>query len=232
MLQNGIITPSNSPWSSPLVVVPKKNGDIRLGVDYRKLNNVTKQDAYALPRIDATFHTLAGSTVFSTLDLYSGYWQIHLDEHDMEKTALPSPIGFYEFSVMPFGLKNAPATCQRLMNNAFGNLDRYHALVYLDDIVIFSNDYASHLKHFKSVYCLLKSMNLKLRMEKCTFFRSEIKFLGFVINEQGISTDPDNVSAVKEWKIHKSRKENESFLGFVSYYRSFIPNLAEKESML
>ena len=138
MLKDGIIRPSSSPWSSPVVMVKKKDGSWHFCVDYRKVNSVTHKDAYPLPRIDATLDYLAGSTYFTTLDLASGYWQVEVNGQDKQKTAFSTETGHYEFNVMPFGLTNAPATFQRLMECVLTGLTTEQCLIYLDDIIVFS----------------------------------------------------------------------------------------------
>jgi len=157
MLQQGIIQQSFSPWSSPVVMVRKKDGSWQFCVDYRKLNDVTHRDAYPLPRIDTTLDSLAGSTLFTTLDLASGYWQVEVDPVHKEKTAFSTSQGHYEFNVMPFGLTNAPATFQRLMECTLAGLSGIHCLIYLDDIIVFSTNFADHLSRLSSVFDRLRT---------------------------------------------------------------------------
>ncbi|BHF83527.1 hypothetical protein SprV_0902667000 [Sparganum proliferum] len=163
MLSRKIIRPSHSPWSSPIVLVRKKDGTMRLCVDYRKLNAVTKKDSFPLPRIDATLDTLAGNTVFSTLDLASGYWQVEVRPTDREKTAFAVPSGLYEFETMPFGLANAPSTFQRLMNQVLSQLIPNSCLVYMDDIIVLGKDFDNHLANLRSVFLSLKQAGLTLK---------------------------------------------------------------------
>eukprot|EP00731_Ephydatia_muelleri_P033855 Em0040g5a len=166
MLSRGVIRPSSSPWSSPVVMVRKKNGSWRFCIDYRKLNAVTHQDAYPLPRIDATLESLAGSTLFTTLDLASGYWQVEIKEDDKEKTAFSTEKGHFEFNVMPFGLTNAPATFQRLMECILAGLTGEQCLIYIDDIIVFSASFPERLERLTNVFLKLQDAGLKLKTEK------------------------------------------------------------------
>lgn len=152
MLQQKVIQPSFSPWSSPVVMVRKRDGAWRFCIDYRKLNDVTHCDAYPLPRIDATLDSLAGSTLFTTFDLASGYWQVEVEPSDKEKTTFSTPQGHFEFNVMPFGFTNAPATFQRLMECVLAGLSGDQCLIYLDDVIVFSATFEEHLQHLVSVF--------------------------------------------------------------------------------
>ena len=162
MLNQHVIQPSFSPWSSPVVMVKKKDGSWRFCIDYHKLNAATHRDAYPLPKIDATLDSLAGSTLFTTVDLASGYWQVEVAPQDKEKTAFSTPKGHYEFNVMPFGLTNAPAMFQRLMECILAGLSGEQCLIYLDDIIIFSSPFEDHLLRLTSVFDRLRSAGLKL----------------------------------------------------------------------
>jgi hypothetical protein len=227
MLEAGAIRESTSPFSSNVVIVRKKDGSIRFCVDYRKLNNRTKKDAYAIPRIEDTLHLLAGSKYFSKLDLRSGYWQIEINEPDKQKTAFQAGnLGFYEFNRMPFGLCNAPATFQRVMERCMGDLNLRDCLIYLDDVIIFSTSFSEHLKRLDAVFTHLEEHNLKLKASKCEFFKSKVTYLGHVVSEKGIETDPDKIEAVKTWPVPSTVKEVRAFLGFVGYYRRFVKGFA------
>ena len=227
MIEAGAVRPSHSPYSSNIVLARKKDGSLRFCVDFRKLNNKTVKDAYAIPRIEESLHLLAGAKYFSKLDLRSGYWQVEIEEEDKEKTAFQmGGLGFYEFNRMPFGLCNAPATFQRLMERCMGDLNLRDCLIYLDDIVIFSSTFQEHLEHLEAVFSRLAEHNLKLKASKCEFLKSEVTYLGHVVSEEGIQTDPEKLEAIRTWPVPQNVKEVRSFLGFTGYYRRFIKNYA------
>ncbi|GFT92065.1 retrovirus-related Pol polyprotein from transposon 17.6 [Trichonephila clavipes] len=226
MKNNDVIEPSSSPWASPIVLVRKKNGSTRFCVDYRRLNDVTKKDSYPLPRIDDTLDTLAGNTWFSTLDLKSGYWQVELHPDDKEKTAFTTGQGLWQFKVMPFGLCNAPATSECLMETVLRGLSYEACLVYLDDIIIVGHSFEEHLKNIRRVLQKLKEANLKLRPSKYHLFRREVTYLGHVISAEGVRTDPDKISAVKDWNCPSDVHQLWSFLGLCTYYRKFVKNFS------
>ena len=194
MVTKVIISPSKSPWASPIVLVRKKDGTTCFCVDYRKVNDVTIKDAYPLARVDDTLDTLAGSVWFSTLDLKSGYWQVKVAPEDCEKTAFCTQEGLFEFSVMPFELCNAPATFQRLMDSVLAGLQWSSCLVYLDDIIIMGRSFEEHLKNLQHVLEHLKQAGLKLQPKKCQFLQHQVNFLGHIISSTGISPDPLNTS--------------------------------------
>lgn len=232
MLDQNIIKPSMSPWSSPIWVVPKKmdaSGERkwRVVIDYRKLNDITVGDSYPLPQISEILDQLGQSKYFSTLDLASGFHQILMDEKDAAKTAFSVPQGHYEFTRMPFGLKNAPATFQRLMNTALAGLQDIRCFVYLDDVVIYSHDLASHIENLELVFGRLRDFHLKLQPDKCEFLRREVGYLGHVITEEGVKPNPEKIEAVTKFPTPKCPKDIKSFLGLVSYYRRFIPEFSK-----
>ncbi|GFW22938.1 retrovirus-related Pol polyprotein from transposon 17.6 [Trichonephila clavipes] len=223
MQENDIIEPSSSPWASPIVLVSKKDGSTRFSVDYRKLNDVTKKDSYPLPRIDDTLDTLSGHKWFSTLDLKSGYWQVEIHPEDREKTAFTSGQGLWQFKVMPFGLCNAPATFERLMETVLKGLTFFEAcLIYLDDVIIGGRTFEEHLQNIRKVLSKLSDANLKLNPSKCKFFQKEVNYLGHNISAEGVRTDPEKVSAVKNWKRPENLRELRSFLGLCTYYRKLL----------
>uniref|UniRef100_A0A8C7YJX3 Gypsy retrotransposon integrase-like protein 1 n=1 Tax=Oryzias sinensis TaxID=183150 RepID=A0A8C7YJX3_9TELE len=226
LLQAGVIRESESPFASPIVVVRKKNGDVRLCIDYRKLNLQTIKDAYALPKLEESFSALTGSKWFSVLDLKCGYYQIEMAEGDKEKTAFVTPLGFWEFNCMPQGVTNAPATFQRLMEKCMADLNLKQVLVFLDDLIIFSSTLEEHEERVMRVLHRLKKYGLKLSMGKCKFFQTSVRYLGHIVSERGVETDPDKISALKSWPIPRTLKELKSFLGFAGYYRRFIKGYA------
>lgn len=232
MLEQNIIEPSDSPWSSPIWVVPKKldasnTQKWRVVIDYRRLNDVTIGDTYPIPQITEILDQLGNSKYFSTLDLASGFHQIKLNEADKVKTAFNVPEGHFQFLRMPFGLKNAPSTFQRLMNSALSGLQGTRCFVYLDDIVCYSYDIKSHILNLTSIFQRIRQFNLKLQPDKCEFLRREVCYLGHVITEQGVKPNPDKIKAVTEYPVPKSPKDIKSFLGLVSYYRRFIPEFSQ-----
>ena len=222
LLDAGIIRESESPFASPLVLVRKKNGKIRLCVDYRKLNARTIKDAYALPNIEETFSALSGAKWFSVMDLRSGYYQVEMADEDKHKTAFICPLGFWEFNRMPQGITNAPSTFQRLMEKCVGDLHLNEVLVFLDDLIVFSETLEEHEARLMRVLQRLKDYGLKLSPEKCHFFKSSVKYLGHVVDAQGVHTDPEKISALKTWPCPTNREELERFLGFAGYYRRFV----------
>jgi len=226
MRQQGVIEESCSPWISPAVLVRKKDGSVRFCVDFRKLNAITKKDSYPIPRIDDMLDRLAGNTWFSSLDLKSGYWQVRIRPEDREKTAFSIGKGLWQFTVMPFGLCNAPATFERLMEEVLQQLINKICLVYLDDVIIFSEDFEDMLERLEQVFHRLRSANLKLNPKKCSFLRKKIKYLGHVISERGVSTDEEKISSVRDWPIPRTKKQVRSFLGFCSYYRRFVKDFS------
>ena len=211
-----------------MVLVRKKDGGLRLSIDLHKLNNCTVKDGYVLLRIEDTFDYLHGAVWFSTLDLKSGYWQVELEEEAKPLTAFTmGPLGFWECERMPFGLTNAPATFQRLMESCLGELHLTWCIIYLDDFIVFSQMPEEHLVRLKAVFNKSKAAGLKLKPSKCELFRKQINYLRHIVGHNGVSTDPKKIKAVTEWPRPTTVTEVRSFLGFVSYYRRFIPNFSK-----
>lgn len=226
MLESGIIRRSHSSFAFPVVIVDKKDGTKRFCVDFRKLNKVTKTDSYPLPLIDDMLALLSGARYFTALDLKSGYWQVKMAEEDKEKTAFTVPHrGLFEFNSMPFGLVNAPAIFQSLMSIVLENLNHF-AVAYLDDILIFSPTKEAHADHIQQVFARLRQHRLKLKLKKCSFFKTETKYLGFVISGAGVSPDPERVTTMRTMSPPTSVREVRSLVGVFSYYRRFIPNFS------
>ena len=227
MLSQGIIEPCCGPWASPILLAKKKDGSTRFCVDFRRVNDMTRKDAQPLPRIDDTLDALGGACYFSTLDLASGYWQVEVDSRDREKTGFVTPCGLYQFRVMPFGLCNAPATFQRLMEHVLAGLHWTTCLVYLDDIIIFSKSIEQHIAQLSDVFARLKGAGLKIRPSKCRLLQSSVQYLGHIISGKGIKTDPAKIACVANWPVPETTAELKRFLGFASYYRRFVRNFAQ-----
>ena len=225
MLDRVVIEPSSSPWASPIVLV-RKDGSTRFCIDYRKVNEVTRKDAYPLPRIDTTLDTLHGSQWFSTLDLISGYWQVEVEESDKEKTAFCTTEGLYQFRVMPFGLCNVPASFQRLMDLVLAGLQWSECLVYLDDVIVIGRNFEEHLQNIGSVLQRLRESGLQLKPSKCSFFKTEVEYLGHIISRDGVATDPKKTERVSTWPTPSTRREVQQFLGLAGYYRRFVKDFA------
>jgi hypothetical protein len=225
-MQNKIIRYSMSPWAAPIVLVSKKTGDVRLCVDFRKLNAITKKDSFPLPRIDDVLDLLVGQRYFSTLDLASGYWQIELEEESKEKTAFIVDDNLYEWNRLAFGLTNAPGTFQRLMNSVLRRVIGKICLVYLDDIIIFSRTIEEHFSNLKTVFSLLENAHLKMKLSKCEFLAQSVSYLGHVITAEGIKPDPAKIETLVNYKRPGTVKELQSFLGLASYYRRFVKNFS------
>lgn len=232
MLKQGVIRPSSSPWASPVVMVEKKDKSMRFCIDFRRLNDLTRKDAYPLPRVDDCLESLAGAQWFSTLDLSSGYWQVELEEEAKSKTAFATRSGLYEFNVMPFGLANAPSTFERLMEMVMRSLQWEECLIYLDDIISFGTTFEQELERLTRVFDRLRHANLRLKPSKCHLFQTGVDFLGHHVSRDGIHTCEDKVEAVKSWPEPVNLKELRSFLGLCSYYRKFIKDFAKIASPL
>lgn len=227
LLEAQVIRESSSPYGSPIVLVKKKDGSLRMCVDYRQLNSKTRRDAFPLPRIEESLDALTGARWFSTLDLASGYNQVPVTEADRPKTAFCTPFGLFEWNRMPFGLCNAPSTFQRLMQRLFGDQQCQSLLLYLDDIVVFSSTVEQHLERLEVVLGRLQEQGLKAKLNKCAFFQREVRYLGHVVSDQGVSTDPSKVEVVANWQPPATISDLRSFLGFASYYRRFVEGFAK-----
>jgi hypothetical protein len=225
-LDAGVLRPSTSPWASALVYVRKKCGGVRACVDYRRINNLSKKCAYPLPKISECLDCLGDAKFFSTLDMQSGYWQIEVKESDRPKTAIVTRGGLYEYVTMPFGLCGAPATFTRCMELIFRNLQWKTLLIYIDDLIILSPSISSHLEHLEEVFSRLKEAGLKLKPSKCNLLKTEVAFLGHIVTQEGVKTDPTKVEAIRNWPVPKNLTEIRSFLGITSYYRRFIQGYA------
>ena len=225
-LEVGLARRGHSSWASPIVMVRKKDGTYRLCVDYRALNDCTIKDAYPLPRIQDTLDTLSNAKWFSTLDLASGYWQVELTPRARRAAAFCTRNGLFEWNVMPFGLCNAPATFQRLMDRVLAGLQWETCLVYLDDIIVLGRDVPEMLHRLSDVFNRLQDANLKLKPAKCCLFRHQVAYLGHIVSEQGVTTDPAKIQKVQDWPTPTSIQEVRQFIGLASYYRRFVEDFA------
>ena len=226
LTEKGYIQPSVSPFGAPVLFVPKKDGGVRMCVDYRALNRVTVHNRYPLPRIEDLLDRLQGAKLFTKIDLRSGYHQIRVHPSDVHKTAFRTRYGHFEFLVLPFGLTNAPATFMHLMHSIFREQLDDFIVIFLDDILVYSRDLSSHVAHVKKTFEILRQHSLFAKVSKCEFFRSSVHYLGHVVSEQGLSPDPAKVQAVANWKVPMNVSEVRSFLGLAGYYRRFIKNFA------
>ena len=222
LLYAGIIRESSSPYSSPIVLVRKKNGSLRLTVDYRKLNQKTIKDAYALPRIDDAFSCLSGAKWFSVMDLKSGYYQVEMEPSDREKTAFVCPLGFYEYTRMLHGVTNAPATFQRLMERCVGSMNLQEVLAFLDDLSVFSPTLEEHETRLGQVFDRLRNFGLKLSPGKCSVFCKSVSYVGHIVSEDGIGCDPCKVEAIRDWPCPSNMRQLKWYLVYCGYYRKFI----------
>ncbi|GJZ21127.1 putative reverse transcriptase domain-containing protein [Tanacetum coccineum] len=223
----GFIRPSSSPWGAPVLFVKKKDGSFRMCIDYRELNKLTVKNRYPLPRIDDLFDQLQGSSIYSKIDLRSGYHQLRVREQDIPKMAFRTRYGHYEFQVMPFGLTNAPAVFMDLMNRVCKPyLDKF-VIVFIDDILIYSKDKKEHEEHLKAILELLKKEKLYAKFSKCEFWIPKVQFLGHVIDSRGIHVDPAKIESIKDWASPKTPTEIRQFLGLAGYYRRFIEGFSK-----
>lgn len=228
LLKKGYIEPSNSPYSAPIVMAPKKNGKLRLCVDYRLLNAKTIADAYPLPRINTILDRLRNTRYISSIDLENGYWQVPMASDSKQYTAFTvSGKGLFQWKVMPFGLTSAPATFQRTLDRVIGAEMEPHAFAYLDDIVVLGKTLEDHMQNLKEVFRRLRAANLKINENKCSFFKSEIRYLGHLVTRDGIHTDPEKVAAIRNMQPPTNVREVRRCLGMASWYRRFVPDFAQ-----
>ena len=225
MLQSGIIEPSSSEWSAPIVLVKKKDGTLRFCVDYQRLNSIAEADAYPMPRVDEMIDRVGRAKFVTTLDLMKGYWQVPLTARTRAKTAFATPFGLYQFRVMPFGLQGAPATFQRLMDSVLRGLEGFSA-AYMDDVIIYSETWEDHLRHIDQVLRRIRKAGLTLKMRKCQFAMSEFVYLGHVVGGGLVQPEAAKLEAVRNFATPRTKKEVRAFLGLTGYYRKFIKDFA------
>ncbi|CAK8685090.1 unnamed protein product [Clavelina lepadiformis] len=232
MEKQGLIRTSTSPWSSAIVLVRKKSGELRFCVDYRRVNDLMKKNSFPIPRVDESLDELSSNIYFSTLDLRSGYWQIPMNHRSREVTAFTTHMGLYEWNVMPMGLSNSAATFQRLMHIVLNGLEWRGALAYLDDVIVYGRTFVEHMSRLSDVLSRLEEAGLTLKPSKCSLFQESVKFLGHKISKEGVMCDAEKVEAVANWPIPRTVKHVRQFVGLTSYYRKFIPNYAKIASPL
>ena len=222
LLDKGFIRPSVSPWGSPVLFVKKKDGTLPMCINYRQINKVTVKNKYSLPRIEDLFDQLKGSSVFSKIDLRSGYYQLRVKEVDVSKTAFRTRYGHYESLVMLFGFTNAPAIFIDLMNRVFRPYVDQFVVVFIDDILVYSKDAQEHEQHLKIVLQTLREKKLYAKLSKCDFWLKKVSFLGHIMSTEGIRVDPTKIEAVVNWKPPRNVIDVRSFLGLAGYYRRFV----------
>jgi hypothetical protein len=227
LLDKKYIRPSVSPWGAPILFVRKKDGTLRLCIDYRQLNKMTIKNRYPLPRIDDLFDQVRGATIFSKIDLQAGYHQVRIKDEDIYKTTFRMRYGHYEFVVIPFGLTNAPASFMCLMNSILSKyLDKF-VIVFIDDILIYSKNEQEHEEHLRIVLQILREKKLYAKLSKCDFYKDKIQYLGHVVSKEGIVVDPEKIKSIMDWPIPKDVSDIRSFMGITGYYQKFIEGFSK-----
>eukprot|EP00983_Pelagomonas_calceolata_P039705 1137302-Pelagomonas_calceolata.AAC.2 len=231
LLSKGLIEPNSSPFGAPVLFVKKKDNTLRMCIDHRKLNSITIRNAYPLPCMDDLLDQLHGAKNSTSLDLRSGYHQVRIKPGDEYKTAFCTQFGHFQYRVTPFGLRNAPATFQRLMNDIFRKYINRFVLVYLHDLLIYSHSAQEHLQHLCTVLSLLRQNQLYIKGSKCEFGVNFIKFLGCVVTDKGIAMDPDKIKAILEWPVPtgtpaQCKAQMRGFLGIASFHSRWVDHFA------
>jgi len=232
MLKLKVIEPSHSAWASTVVIVPKKKGKARFCVDYRRLNNITKKDAYPLPRMEDCLDSLRDAKVFTSLECTAGYWKVSIRPVDREKTAFTTHSGIYDWLSMPFGLTNAPATFQRAIDIKLSGLKWQPCLVYLDDVIIFSACAEQHVKDVNVVFTRLREASGTLNLEKCTWFSDEVEYLGNIVRPGQLHVHNKIFDALKHASFPTTKTQLKSFLGMLNVYRRFVKDFAKRPKLL
>jgi hypothetical protein len=227
ILKKGYMCPSVSSWGAPILFVKKKDGTLRLCIDFKQLNKVTVKNKYPLSRVDDLFDQLNDANIFLKIDLRSGYHQVRIKDEDIRKTAFRTRYGHYEFIVVPFWLSNAPVVFMCLMNGVFMSyLDKF-VIVFLDDILVYSKSEEKHEQHLRIVLQMLREHQMYAKLSKCSFYQEQIHYLGHIISEEGTDVDPEKVEAIREWLAPKNMMEVRSFMGLAGYYRRFIAGFSK-----
>ncbi|CAI5479908.1 unnamed protein product [Closterium sp. Yama58-4] len=227
LLDRQLIRPSTSPYGAPVLFTPKPDGSLRMCINYRALNKQTVKNKYPIPHIDDLLNQLHGATVYSKLDLRSGYWQIKMADNSIHKTAFRTRYGSYEYLVMPFGLCNAPATFQAEMNHILRPLLDECVVVYLDDILIYSKNMKEQVENLREVFEILPKNKFYVKLSKSDFALKKVQFLGHMVSAEGIHVDSRKIKDVKKWKVPENMKELQHFIGFANYYYRFVPQYAK-----
>jgi len=226
MRKHETVKPAASPWASNVVLIKKKDGTLRFGIDYRRLNSVTRQDSYPLPLIDNCLNKMFGSLWYSTLDLRSEYYNIPIAEEDRVKFAFVTRSGCYRFTVMPFGLTCAPSVFQRLKDFVLCGLLYLTCLVYLDDVIVFGQSFEKQLYRMDEVFARLLSVKLKLKPSKCSLFQRSVEFVGHLVSENGIAMQDEKISAISDWPPCRNITKVRSFMKLTGYYRRFVKDFS------
>jgi hypothetical protein len=227
LLKKGYIFLSMSPWGAPVLFVNKKDETLRLCIDFKQLNNVTVKNKYPLSRINDLFNQLKGEKIFSKIDLRSGYHRVIIKDEDISKTSFRTRYGHYEFTVVPFGLSNAPVVFMCLMNGVFRDyLDKF-VIVFLDDILVYSKLEEEHEQKLRMVLQVLREHQMYAKLSKCSFYQRQTHYLGHIISEEGIVVDIEKVEAIREWSVPRNVAEIRSFMGLAGYYRRFIAGFSK-----
>ena len=233
LLETGVISETTGPWNSPLTVVEKSSGELRLCIDYRSLNKQCRRDAKPIPRIEETLALLQGNTMFSTVDMMSGYYQLPLAEDSKMCTAFSAGIGkLYKFNRMPFGYTGSCGFFQHSVENVLADILYSRSLVYLDDVLVLGKSFADHCTSLDMVLSRLYDAGIRLKLKKCKFFTNETNYLGHIISDNGIKPNPEKTRAIEQWKKPINIKDIRQFHGLISYYRKFIPNFARRAAPL
>ena len=231
-LEHGVIRPSNSPYNSPSLMVPKRNGGLRLVVDFRRINKFVIKDRHPLQRISQIMEALGQAYYLTALDILDSFYNFEVVEQDRPRTAFSTPDGHWEFIRLPMGLKNSPSIFQRLMSIVLSGALGHHAFIYIDDILVFSKDAKTHLQDLQDIFKRLQTAGLRIKAPKSQLFGTEVEYLGFLAGKDGLKVNPGKMEAVEKFPIPQKVKDVQAFLGLVEYFRIFITHFAEHANPL